>query len=424
MGAIAWGGGIRDNFAMTKNRFFALRGLVVVFCAGLMAGSAWGQMWVGSWGSAPQVQVDAKGEFLGADSTLRQIVHVSVGGAAVRVKISNEFGAEPLVIGGAVIAQRPGGKAGGSAIEAGSEKALTLGGEKGVVVPPGAYVTSDRVEFRVGALSDVAVDLFLPAQTLHQLTLHGESLQTNYRVLGDQAGSAALTGAKEYARWYFLKGLDVEEPGGGSIVAFGDSITDGHKGSVDGNMRWPDVLAARLQKDARTKDLGVLNMGISGNRLMRDLGGVSALARFDRDVLGQAGVKYLIILEGINDIGHVDRPAFPGVDKVTGENLTFVLGQMIDRAHAHGIKVFGATLTPYPGGGASAGAIVRLQEEENKWIRTSGKFDGVIDFDKVTLDPANPTAFLPAYDSGDKLHPGDAGYDAMGKALDLGLFTR
>jgi lysophospholipase L1-like esterase len=350
-------------------------------------------------------------------------VHVSVGGAAVRVMISNEFGVEPLVIGGAEIAQRPGGKAAGAAIDAASEKALTFGGEKGVVVPPGAYVTSDRLEFRLGALSDVAVDLYLPAQTMHQLTLHGESLQTNYRAMGNQAGAAGLTDAKEYARWYFLKGLDVEERGGGSIVAFGDSITDGHKGSVDGNMRWPDVLAGRLQKDARTKGLGVLNMGISGNRLMRDLGGVSALARFDRDVLGQAGVKYLIILEGINDIGHVDRPAFP-LDKVTGENLTFVLGQMIERAHAHGIKVYGATLTPYPGGVASAEAIVRLQGEENAWIRTSGKFDGVIDFDKVTLDPANPTGFLPAYDSGDHLHPGDAGYDAMGKAVDLGLFTR
>jgi lysophospholipase L1-like esterase len=375
------------------------------------------QGWVGTWATAP-VGNDNHREVGVEDETLRQIVHVSLGGTTFRLRISNEFGTEPLRIGAA----SAGLSAKGGVV--GAAKAVTFDGGPSITIPPGAYVLSDSVALAVPALSDMAVDLFVPVQSIKQVTNHGEALQTNYIATGNQVGAKTLDKPKESTKWYFLKGVDVKA-NGGAIVAFGDSITDGHRSTVGANMRWPDVLAARLQKDKRTAGFGVLNEGISGNRLLRDLGGVNALERFDRDVLGQAGVKYLIILEGINDIGHVDRPAFPG-DTVTAPELTFVLGQMIERAHAHGIKVLGATLTPYPGGPDAAlkEKELALEKAENEWIETSGRFDGVIDFYTTTRDPEKTEKFLPADDSGDHLHPGDAGYKAMGESIDLKLFKQ
>ncbi len=208
-----------------------------------------------------------------------------------------------------------------------------------------------------------------------------------------------------------------------AIVAFGDSITDGAHSTPDKNMRWPDVLARRLQADKKTAHFGVLNEGIGGNRLLHDVAGPNALARFDRDVLDQSGVKYLIILEGINDIGHAYDPQKP-YDVITAEQLEMALTQIIDRAHAHGIKVFGATLTPYVGAKYQSPEGEKVREAENDFILHSGKFDGVIDFAKATADPTDPTRFAASAGSADNLHPGDSGYQAMGDSIDLKLFKK
>ncbi len=224
--------------------------------------------------------------------------------------------------------------------------------------------------------------------------------------------------------WDFLKGVDVSaDDKAASIVTFGDSITDGAHSTRDANARWPDVLARRLQADKKTANLGVLNEGIGGNRVLHDTTGPSALARFDRDVLAQAGVKYLIIMESINDIGHATDPAKP-YDVVTAEDLIVGLSQLAIRAHTHGIKVYGATLTPFVGAKYQSPAGEEMRQAVNKWIRTTNQLDGVIDFDKVTTDPTHPGMFLVLDDSGDHLHPGDDGYKAMGESIDLKLFTK
>jgi lysophospholipase L1-like esterase len=233
-----------------------------------------------------------------------------------------------------------------------------------------------------------------------------------------------LTATKKIYSWNFLKGVDVQaEREAGSIVAFGDSITDGAKSTRDTNTRWPDVLAARLAANKATAHLGVLNQGIGGNRILHDNTGPSALARFDRDVIAQAGVKYVIILEAINDIGHAADPKKP-YDIVSADDLIAGFSQMARRAHTHGIKVIGATLTPYIGAGYQSPAGEAMRQAVNQWIRTTKELDGVVDFDKATADPAHPGVFLPADDSGDHLHPNDAGYKAMGEAIDLKLFAR
>ena len=217
--------------------------------------------------------------------------------------------------------------------------------------------------------------------------------------------------------------MDVRGDGGASIVCLGDSITDGARSTKDANQRWPDLLAARLQANAATANLGVLNEGIGGNRILHDVSGPSALARFDRDVLAHPHVRYLVILEGINDIGHAYDPKNP-YDVVSADELIAADRLMITRAHAHGIKVIGATLTPYGTAGYMSPAGEAVRQALNTWIRTTKELDGVIDFDAATRDPANPSVFLPAYDGGDHLHPSDAGMKAMAGAIDLKLFTK
>jgi lysophospholipase L1-like esterase len=374
--------------------------------------------WVGTWAASPVAMPNPEAKFGNADTTYREIVHVSIGGPAVRVILTNEFGLESLTIGAADVSL----SAGGSEINSASAP-LTFNGRPSITIPAGALAVSDPVSLKLPPSSDVAVSIFIPAQAITQVTHHGYADQTSYSAPGNVANAKTLDTPTEIFSWPFLKGVDVKADGkSASIVAFGDSITDGAYSTRNGNARWPDVLARRLQADKKTAKLGVLNEGIGGNRVLHDNTGPSALARFDRDVLAQAGVKYLIIMESINDIGHAEDPNRP-YDVVSAEDLIAGLSQLATRAHTHGIKVFGATLTPYVGAKYSSPAGETMREAVNQWIRTTNQLDGVIDFDKVTRDPANPNVFLPADDHGDHLHPGDTGYKAMGDSIDLKLFT-
>jgi lysophospholipase L1-like esterase len=396
---------------------------LLLFCLCLLnsnaASAASPDYWVGTWAASPVAMPNPEAKFGSADTTYREIVHVSIGGPAVRVILTNEFGLESLTIGAADVSL----SAGSSEINSAASAPLTFNGRPSITIPAGALAVSDPVSLKLPPSSDVAVSIFIPAQAISQVTHHGYADQTSYTAPGNVASVKTLDTPTEIFSWPFLKGVDVEADGkSASIVAFGDSITDGAYSTQNANARWPDVLARRLQADKKTAKLGVLNEGIGGNRVLHDNTGPSALARFDRDVLAQAGVKYLIIMESINDIGHAEDPNRP-YDVVSAEDLIAGLSQLATRAHTHGIKVIGATLTPYVGAKYASPAGETMRDAVNQWIRTTNQLDGVIDFDKVTRDPANPNVFLPADDHGDHLHPGDTGYKAMGDAIDLKLFT-
>ena len=377
------------------------------------------EVWVGTWAAAPFAAPNKDGGLGTSDVTLREIVHVSRGGAYTRVVLTNEFGTEPLTIGAAHVAL----SARGSSISLVSANALTFGGRTSVTIPAGAMAVSDGFALAVPAFADVAVSLYVPAQKISVISRHGFADQTNYLAEGNLVSKASLEGAKEFASWDLVKGIDVRVAASdaGAIVAFGDSITDGALSTRNANARWPDVLAKRLQKGKKTAGLGVLNEGIGGNRVLHDGTGPSALARFDRDVIAQAGVKYVVVMEGINDIGHAFDPGKP-YDVVSADDLIVGYKQMAERAHAHGIKMIAATLTPYVGAKYQSAAGEAARQTLNAWMRSSQMLDGVIDFDKMTQDPSNPGAFLAAYDSGDHLHPKDAGYKKMGDGVELKLF--
>lgn len=397
--------------------------LVLTFVAfGGLAAFAQGPAanWVGTWAASPVGSVVNEGQPGPGNTTYRNIVHISLGGSAVRVQLTNEFGTDPLTVGAAHVAL----SAGGGSIEAGSDHALTFNGKPTVEIPAGAFVLSDPVTMQAAPLSDLAVSVYVPEQRIHNTTCHTFGDSTNYVLQGDATVAATADKSNPIYAWCFVKGIDVKTDGkAAAIVTFGDSITDGAHATRDANHRWPDVLAARLQADKKTADLGVLNEGIGGNRVLHDGYGPSALARFDRDVIAQSGVKYLIILEGINDIGRLQHPSAPQ-DIVTTEQLEHGLKQIADAAHEHGIKVFGATLTPYGGSSYYFDKGEQVREALNNWIRTSGTFDAVLDFDRVTRDPSNPNRFNPEYDFGDHIHPNDAGYKAMADSIDLKLFSR
>jgi lysophospholipase L1-like esterase len=393
--------------------------LAILSSCGLAAVAQSPAHWVGTWAASPLSQPVNSGQPAPGNATYRNIVHISMGGSSLRVQLTNEFGTAPLTVGAAHIA----GSAGGGAIQSGSDHALTFNGETTVTIPAGAFVVSDPVSMQAAPLSDLAVSVYLPEQHINTMTCHSLGSSTNYILRGDAAAAPTAENASPITSWCFVKGIDagVTSEKAAAIVTYGDSITDGARSTPDANHRWPDMLAARLQADKKTADLSVLNEGISGNRVLHDGAGPSALARFDRDVIAQSGVRYLIILEGINDIGRVAQPRDPG-DDITAQDLIFGLSQLVTRAHQHGIKVFGATLTPYVGAGYASEKGEQIRQAYNQWIRTSGVFDGVIDFDKTTQDPAKPSIFLPDYDSGDHLHPKDAGYKAMGESINLSLF--
>jgi lysophospholipase L1-like esterase len=418
-----WINGSRiDGTWMSLSRMNALLIAAVLVAAGVAcsAQSADKMQWVGTWETSPMV---AQGGFAAravTSTTLREIVHISNGGEQIRVRFTNEYGTDPLTISDAHAAL----SAGGGAIKDGTDHAVTFGGASSVRIAPGAEVFSDPVALAVQPLSDVAISFYVPNQVMRAETYHSFADQDNYMATGDVAGAATLSDAMTVASWYFVDGVDVPAADGArAIVTLGDSITDGAHSTINTNQRWPDVLAARLKQEHGLENVSVLNAGIGGNRVLNEGAGPSALSRLYSDVLAQDGVKYVIVLESINDIGRLARLSAPE-DTITAAQLEFGLLQIANAAHEHGIKAIGATLTPYGGAGYSSDKGEQVLEEVNNWIRTSGTFDGVVDFDQITRDPQNPKQFNPAYDSGDHLHPNDAGYKAMADGIDLKLFKK
>ena len=344
------------------------------------------------------------------NQTVRLVLRTSIGGDRVRIRLSNEYGDRPLVLGAAHIAVRDSGVA----IDASTDRALTFGGRATLRLNPGGVAFSDPVSLAVPALHDVAVSLHL-ADSARIVTRHQLALQTNYVGRGDVTAARTFAAETTLVVWPFLVGVDVTNNAAvGVISTIGNSITDGALSTRDANTRWPNVLAARLS--AGSAPVAVVNAGISGGRVLTFGAGPSALARFDRDVLTTPGLTHVILLEGINDIGASAR------DGVTADDIIFGYRQLIMRAHERGVRIIGATLTPAGPRASFTPAHEARRAAVNAFVRSSGEFDGVIDFDAITRDPANPLQFLPRYDSGDHLHPGDVGYRAMGEAIDLSLF--
>lgn len=387
--------------------------------APLVAAQDAGTHWVGTWASSPMGAPVNVGQPAPGNTTYRNVVRISAGGSSIRVELTNEFGTHPLVVGAVHVAL----SAGLGAVQPASDHALTFNGQPSVTIPPGAPAISDPIQFAVPPLASLAISLYLPDQPISETTCHASGMTTTFITEGNNSAAETTSDARTVSSWCFVKAIDVStsDANAAAIVCFGDSITDGAHSTPNTNHRWPDILAARLQADPKLSNLAVLNQGIGGNRLLHDVAGQNALARFDRDVLAQSGVKYVIVLEGINDIGRTTQPRAPG-DEITEPELILAYTQLVTRAHAHGLKIYGATLTPYMGANYSSPKGEEMREAVNQWIRTSGVFDGVIDFEKATQDPSKPTVFAAGADSGDHLHPGDAGYEKMGNAIDLSLF--
>jgi len=375
--------------------------------------------WVGSWAASPELM---RLREPAGNCTFRDVVHLSLEGSAVRVTLTNQFGTAPLLVGSAHIAL----SAGGGRLRPGSDHQLTFNNEPSVSIPAGSYILSDPVAMPVAAFSDVAVSLYVPQQDVADPTCHQIAESTGYIAAGNGTTTSELEDAQIIRSWCFLQGIEVrpEKKDAAAVVTLGDSITDGAHSTIDANDRYPDYLALRLHTNRKTAHVAVLNEGISGGRVLYEGHGPSALQRFDRDVLAQPGVRYVIYLEGINDIGQLLKPASPEKE-LRVEDLIFAAKQMITRAHMHGVKVFGATLLPAGAKIESNPAWVKVRQmidQYNDWVRTSHAFDGVVDFNKAIADPQAPQIMLPAYDSGDHVHPNDAGYKAMADAIDLSMF--
>ena len=368
--------------------------------------------WVGSWSVAVTQPATSGPSAQGfTDTTIRQVAHLSVGGDSLRLHISNAYGETPLEVGRVTVAARDDDLAGTPDVDAVTP--VTFDGQPSVTIPAGAEWISDPVALRVEEDSDLVVSMYLPGPT-GPATWHSRGYATSFTAPGDATADDGDAFTPLDQSRYYLEGVDVTSRARGSVVFFGDSITDGVVSTVDANLRYPDQVADRLLEWPEVRQCGVLNAGISGNRVLTDAGtsGDSVLARFERDVLGQTGVRAVVLLEGINDIGGSRGAVEP-------EELIAVYRQVIARAHEKGIRVFGGTLTPFEGAGYYTAAGEADRQAVNHWIRTSGEFDGVVDFDAALRDPANPGRMLPEYDVGDHLHPGDVGFGAMAAAVPI-----
>ena len=352
------------------------------------------------------------------NQTLRQIVHASLGGDRVRVVLSNAFGTQPLEIGAAHVAIRDKD----ASIQTKTDRPMTFGGNTSTMIAAGAVVVSDPVALTVAAAADLVVDIYLPGDTAASpsaLTMHQGALQQNYiSAEGNHAGEPDFAGASMTQSWYFLARVEVAAAqNAGAVVAFGDSITDGTRSTPNTNNRWPDEFARRLA--AAKIPLGVLNEGIAGNRVLCDGAGVSALARFDRDVIVQPGARYVVVLESINDIGIGRSNPVPSANELIAAHR-----QLIERAHARGLTIYGATLTPFEGAAYFTPEGEAKRQAVNAFIRTGKAYDGVIDFDAAVRDPMAPSKIQMKFNPGDNLHMNDAGYQAMAAAIDLSLFKK
>lgn len=354
------------------------------------------------------------------DTTLRQTLRISVGGSRLRIRLSNAFGNDTLHIVSAHVARAV--AHGDSRIEPGSDRTLTFHGREEVSVPVGALMVSDPVEMAVEPLTDLAVTLYLRGAP-SDVTGHPGSRTTSFLQSGNAVAAEELPEAVRTDHWYFVTGVEVwTETSQGAVAIIGDSITDGRGSTTNGNDRWPDQLLQRLQADPRTAGVAVLNQGIGGNRLLRDGLGPSALARLDRDVLAQPGVRWLVVFEGVNDLGTAAGARERGEWAAGAEDVIAAYEQIIARARACGLRVYGATITPFGGSFYDTPQAEADRQAVNTWIRTSGQFDAVIDFDAVVRDPEQPTRLAAAFDTGDHLHLSPAGYRAMAEAIDLSLF--
>ena len=394
----------------------------------VLASSSAPQIWVATWGASQQIPEPSNELPLEdlRDTTVRQIFHLSIGGSALRVHVSNAFGTEALRFTSVHIAHPL--STSSPTIDPSSDQPLTFAGKLGVLVPPGAEFISDPINLKVVPLSDIAVTFHLDVPPSRE-TSHPGSRATTYFVHGDATGAATLIEPKHVDHWFQVSGIDVQVPQeAGAVVVLGDSITDGHGATTNGNDRWTDVLAARLQASPQTRNIGVSNQGIGGNNLLVDGLGPNALSRFDRDVLAPAGVHWLIVFEGVNDLGGLARTGeVPPADHAAQvERVLAAYRQIIERAHAHNLRVLGATITPYVGSEYYHPSPLSEADRQavNQWIRAVGHFDGVIDFDAVVRDPNHPDQLLPDFDCGDHLHPSPAGYKAMAEAIPLTIFAR
>jgi lysophospholipase L1-like esterase len=400
--------------------------LLIAICLASTAADAQ-KNWVGSWASSQQL-VEPHNSISSKDLhdvTLRQIVHLTIGGSELRLRLSNRYGSDPLHIDSVHVA-RPVATDSGRLVP-NSDQPLTFSGRQDVTIPANADYLSDPIAYPVVSSSDLAITIHIQAMPANQ-TGHPGSRATSYLAHGDHVTAVELADAKPIEHWYFIAAIDVVAPARAvAVITLGDSITDGHGATTNGNDRWPDVLARRLQASAHNRWIAVLNHGIGGNRLLLHSLGPNALARFDDDVIAQSGARYLIVLEGINDIGMLGRTpdATPAEHEELVRNIIAAYQQIVARAHTHRIKVAGATILPFAGSSfyhpEAQGEADR--QAVNKWIRMPGHFDTVIDFDQIVRDPRSPDRLLPKFDSGDHLHPSPAGYSAMGKAVPLSFFT-
>ncbi|WP_405459221.1 SGNH/GDSL hydrolase family protein [Streptomyces sp. NBC_00101] len=394
-----------------------------------------GTHWVNTWTSMPQLTepnnmppapFTQDGKVLD-DATLRQTVHVSVGGKQVRLRFSNAFGGAALPLTSVSVALPADGRAGARAIRPGTSRTVTFGGSARADVPVGSQIVSDPLDFDVPPGTNLTVTVYLAhGQASDSVTSHPGSRTTSYLLAGDHVRDEDLPGAASTAHWYFLSGVEVWSPETtAAAVIVGDSLTDGRGSTTDANNRWPDQLVERLRSRPDTASTAILNQAAGGNRVLDDGLGPNVLSRVDRDVLAQSGVEWALVFEGVNDIGTAD--ATEAAQRRTADALVAAYDQIIVRAHTQGIRVYGATLTPFGGNTGyddPDGYREQARQKVNAWIRTVGRFDGVVDFDRAARDPRNPRQLLPAYSDADHLHLNPAGYAALAAAVPARLFHR
>lgn len=389
--------------------------------------------WVPTWTAMPQAAEPdnmppapfTRDDLVLADATLRQTVRVSVGGRLTRLRFSNAFGGAALPITKVTVALPAGGRAGVSAIRPQTVRQATFHGRPSVTIPAGAQAVSDPLDFGLEPRSNLTVTVHLAdGQRSRSVTSHPGSRTTSYLLAGDHAGAADLPGATPVDHWYLLGGVEVwSAPTVAVVAVVGDSLSDGRGSTTNGNDRWPDRLIDRLHSRSDTRDIALANQSAGGNRVLDDGLGPNALARLDRDVLAQSGVRWLVLFEGVNDIGTAE--ASEAAQKQVADDLVWAYDQIVTRAHARGVRVYGATLTPFGGNDLyddARGHREAARQAVNRWIRTGGRFDAVVDFDHAVRDPADPRRLLPAYDVGDHLHLNPAGYRALADAVPARLF--